>query len=76
MNEIREWNIDGMMLTRKYRSETCPSATFSTTNTLIDLESNPHFMDDEDSLPYLQEPLTGPYPESDKYSPHLPNLFL
>jgi hypothetical protein len=29
----------------------------------------------EGSLPYSQEPATGPYPESDKSGPHLPTLF-
>jgi hypothetical protein len=38
------------------RRETCPRATFSITNpTRIDLESNPHFMENEESVPYLQD---------------------
>jgi len=33
-------------------------------------------MELEGSLPYLQKPTTGPYPESDESSPHSPTLFL
>jgi hypothetical protein len=32
-------------------------------------------MEPDGSLPCLQEPAIGPYPEPDAYSPHLPNLF-
>jgi hypothetical protein len=32
-------------------------------------------MEPEGSLPCLQEPATGPYPESDQSSPHPPTLF-
>jgi hypothetical protein len=33
-------------------------------------------MEPEVSLPCAQEPSTGPYPESDKFSPYHPILFL
>jgi len=33
-------------------------------------------MEPEDSLPYSQEPTTGPYSESDEYSPRSLTLFL
>jgi hypothetical protein len=33
-------------------------------------------MDPEGSLPFSQEPVTGPYPESDESSPYYPILFL
>jgi hypothetical protein len=33
-------------------------------------------MEPECSLPYSQEPATGPYPEPDESIPHLPTLFL
>jgi hypothetical protein len=33
-------------------------------------------MELEVSLPYLQEPFTGPYPEPDQSSPYHPILFL
>jgi hypothetical protein len=33
-------------------------------------------MESERSLPCLQEPTAGPYPESGETSPHPPNLFL
>jgi hypothetical protein len=32
-------------------------------------------MESEGSLPYSQQPVTGPYPEPDASSPHLPTLF-
>jgi hypothetical protein len=32
-------------------------------------------MEPEGSLPCLQEPATGPYPDSDKSNPHTPTLF-
>jgi len=32
-------------------------------------------METEGSLPFTQVPGTGPYTESDPYSPHLPSLF-
>jgi len=32
-------------------------------------------MEPEDSLPCLQEPTTGHYPEPDATSPHLPTTF-
>jgi hypothetical protein len=32
-------------------------------------------METEGSLPSTQEPATGPYPEPDASSPHLPTLF-
>jgi hypothetical protein len=32
-------------------------------------------MDSEGSLPYSQEPATGPYPEPDESSPQLPTSF-
>jgi hypothetical protein len=32
-------------------------------------------MKHQDSLPYSQESATGPYPEPDEISPHLPTLF-
>jgi len=35
----------------------------------------PHFIETEGSLPYSQELATGPYPEPDESSPHLPTLF-
>jgi hypothetical protein len=34
------------------------------------------FMEPEDSLPYSQEPSTGPYPEHDRSSPYYPILSL
>jgi len=36
---------------------------------------SPPFMEPEVSLPYSQEPDTGPYLEPDKFSTHLPTLF-
>jgi len=33
------------------------------------------FMDLEGSLPYSQQPTTGPYPEPDEFSPTLTTLF-
>jgi hypothetical protein len=35
----------------------------------------PTLMEPEDSLSYLQGPTTGPHPEPDASSPHLPILF-
>jgi len=32
-------------------------------------------MESEDSLSFSQDPDTGPYPEPDETSPHLPILF-
>jgi hypothetical protein len=32
-------------------------------------------MEPDGSLPYLQQPATGPCPEPDASSPHLPTLF-
>jgi hypothetical protein len=45
------------------------------TDTDIYLETqkiSQHFMLPENSLPYLQEPASGPYPEPDESSPHIP----
>jgi hypothetical protein len=33
-------------------------------------------MESESSLPYSQQSITGPYPEPDESSPHLPIMFL
>jgi hypothetical protein len=33
-------------------------------------------MEHEGLFPCSQEPATGPYPETDECSPHVPNLFL
>jgi hypothetical protein len=35
----------------------------------------PAFMEAEGLLPCSQEPATGPCPESDESSPHLPTIF-
>jgi len=35
----------------------------------------PPFMETECSLPCSQEPVTGPYPESNDSSAHIPNLY-
>jgi len=32
-------------------------------------------MESEGSLPCLQEPATGPFPEPDELNPHFPTLF-
>jgi hypothetical protein len=40
------------------------------------LKISQNFIEPEDSLPYSQAPVTGPYPEPDKSSPHHPNIFL
>jgi hypothetical protein len=46
-----------------------PQATFSITNLIwIDLESNPHFMENEGSKPYLRDFLKGLRPVSEKAS--------
>jgi len=34
------------------------------------------FVEPKDSLQCSQEPTTGPYPEPNKSSPHVPDLFL
>jgi hypothetical protein len=36
----------------------------------------PTFMEHESSLPYSQEPATGPYPEPDESNPYLTTIFL
>jgi len=33
-------------------------------------------MEHEDSIPFSQEPATGPYPEPDEFSPHIDTPFL
>jgi hypothetical protein len=39
------------------------------------VKNSPSLMEPECSLPFLQEPATGPYPEPDASNPHIPILF-
>jgi len=39
------------------------------------MQLSPPFMEPGGPLPRCQEPATGPYPEPDASSLHLPNLF-
>jgi hypothetical protein len=43
---------------------------------LLSRRTSQDFMEPEGSLPYSQEPSTGPYPEPDQSNPYHPILFL